>query len=384
GGIAAYKCNQLIRDYMKLGAKVRVVVTPSALRFVSELTLAALSKFHVISDTFDPANDGTWHITYAQWADIIVIAPVTVNTVAKIAAGFADNALTTLILAKRSPVLVCPAADEDMYDNPVTRRNITTLSENGFTILEAEKGELASGLFGAGRLPELVKIVDATITVLEGYKKDLTGKNILVTAGPTYEDIDPVRYIGNRSSGKMGYALAKAAVLRGAHVTIISGPTSQLAYQEINRINVRSADEMFTEVHLRKEKFDILIMAAAVADYKPEVVYSDKLKKSNSITSIMLKENPDILKSLKECDIFKVGFALETTNEELNALQKLHLKNLDMIVLNSLRTENAGFEHDTNMVSVYSKDGNKTDFPLSSKFLIAHRILSAVISQYGK
>lgn len=384
GGIAAYKCNQLIREYIKAGAEVRVVVTPSALRFVSELTLAALSKNHVISDTFSPENGHTWHINLAEWADIIVVAPATVNTVAKIASGFADNALTTFILAKRSPVLICPAADVDMYENPISQRNYKTLTENGFFVLEAESGELASGLVGKGRLPEISKILDATVTVLLGFRNDLAGKKLLITAGPTYEDIDPVRYIGNRSSGKMGFALAEAAYLRGAEVTVVSGPTVITTYPEIKRINVRSANEMHHAVLQETDTHDILIMAAAVADYRPAQFAEQKIKKGDGITSISLVENPDILKTLSETQLFKVGFALETTDEVANAQKKLVSKSLDMIVLNSLRSVNSGFEYDTNSVHIFAKSGYSQAYTNAPKFVIAHQILSEVLQNYGK
>ncbi len=262
GCIAAYKSALLIRDLIKRGAEVKVVMTPAATQFITPLTLSSLSNNNVVVNIFPESTAGntdmaTWHIDMTRWADLILIAPSTINTIAKIAYGFADNALTTLVSASRSPVIIAPAADVDMYENPLNQNNISKLESLGFYIVSAEEGELASGLSGIGRLAESNKIIDAVELILTGYKKDLFNEKILITAGPTYEDIDPVRFIGNRSSGKMGYALAKSAYLRGADVTLISGPSSETAYQEINYVSVRTASEMKKAVvrELKKNEF---------------------------------------------------------------------------------------------------------------------------------
>ena len=385
GCIAAYKSAYLIRDLVKRGADVKVVMSPSATQFITPLTLSTLSKNAVVVNMFpenknSSTNLNTWHIDLAQWADIILIAPATVNTVAKLAYGFADNALTTLAAAARSSIVLAPAADVDMYENPVTKENLAKLESLGYFIVEAEEGELASGLSGKGRLAELDKIIDSVEFVLSGFEKDLKGKKILVTAGPTIEDIDPVRYIGNRSSGKMGYALAKAAFLRGADVTLISGTSSEIAYQEINKVNVRSADEMKKVVDKALKKNDLLIMSAAVADYKPAKVSSKKLKKEKNLAEIKITKTADILSSIKKEKKVVVGFALETDNEIANAKKKLKEKQLDMIVLNSLKDKRSGFEFDTNKVTLIKKSGKTINLPLQSKFQIANKILSEIFN----
>ena len=380
GCIAAYKSAYLIRDLVKRGADVKVVMSPSATQFITPLTLSTLSKNAVVVNMF-PENKNsstdlnTWHIDLAQWADLILIAPATVNTVAKLAYGFADNALTTLAAAARSPVVLAPAADVDMYENPATKENLVKLESLGYYIVEAEEGELASGLSGKGRLAELDKIIDSVEFVLSGFEKDLKGKKILVTAGPTIEDIDPVRFIGNRSSGKMGYALAKAAFLRGADVTLISGTSNEIAYQEIKKVNVRSADEMKKAVDRELKKSDFLIMSAAVADYKPAKVSTKKLKKEKNLTEIKITKTADILSSVKKENKIIVGFALETDNEIANAKKKLKEKQLDMIVLNSLKDKRIGFEFDTNKVTLIKKNGKTIKLPLQSKFQITNKIL---------
>jgi phosphopantothenoylcysteine decarboxylase/phosphopantothenate--cysteine ligase len=384
GCIAAYKSCLLVRELILRGAEVKVVMTPSAHHFITPLTLSTLSRNPVITEIFpkDSSQQNTWHIETALWADVMLIAPCTINTIAKIANGFADNALTTLVTAMRGEVIISPAADVDMYEYPITKSNITKLTEIGFHFIDADSGELASGLEGKGRLPELQKIIDSLETVLSGYKKDLTGKKILVTAGPTYEDIDPVRYIGNRSSGKMGLKIAHAAYLRGADVTLISGPTQLSSYQGINRINVRSASEMKNSVSSEFEKNDVLIMSAAVADYKPENKSSSKIKKEDSSISISLTKTDDILSSLNKGNKIVVGFALETDNEVINAEKKLKSKNLDLIVLNSLKESGSGFEVDTNKVVIIGKDKSKIELPLMSKFQTAHKIIDELLKLY--
>ena len=385
GCIAAYKSGLLIRKLIERGAEIKVVMTPSACEFITPLTLSTLSQNEVIVNIFpDSQKNGTtlstWHIALSQWADLMIIAPATVNTIAKIAHGFADNALTTLVSSLRCPLIITPAADVDMYLNPTNLENIKKLSGLGYYFVEPEEGELASGLEGKGRLADISKIVDMAEIVLSGLKKDFINKKILVTAGPTYEDIDPVRFIGNRSSGKMGFQIAKAAYLRGASVTLISGPSSQIPYPEINTIKVRSANEMKSVVEREVKKNDILIMSAAVSDFKPKTFSNKKIKKEEKLSEIKLVENEDILSSLKKGNQIVVGFALESDNEIKNAKNKLKNKNLDMIVLNSLTSKNSGFEFDTNKITIIFKNGKRKNFPLQSKFQAANNILSGILS----
>ncbi|MAT59949.1 MAG: bifunctional phosphopantothenoylcysteine decarboxylase/phosphopantothenate--cysteine ligase CoaBC [Ignavibacteriae bacterium] len=381
GGIAAYKTAFLIRDLVSNGAEVKVAVTPSALNFITPLTLSTLSQNDIIVNTFPDSNSSysnTWHIDVATWADLMIIAPATINTVAKIVNGFADNALTTLVTALRCPLIIAPAADMDMYQNPITQKNIKTLTDLGYFVVEAEEGFLASGLTGKGRLADLSKILDAAEIVLKGYKKDLTGRKILVTAGPTQEDIDPVRFITNRSSGKMGYQIAKSAFLRGADVTLISGPSSEKIYPEIKKVNVKSADEMYKAVQQELEENEILIMSAAVADYTPAKKKSTKIKKEDNFQNIELTKTVDILSAVKKENKFIVGFALETDNEIEHAKKKLTQKGLDMIVLNSLREAGSGFEIDTNKITIINKRLDVTDLPLLTKFETANQILNQI------
>jgi phosphopantothenoylcysteine decarboxylase/phosphopantothenate--cysteine ligase len=384
GGIAAYKSCYLARELVQRGAEVRVVMTPSAIEFISPLTFSSLTKNKVIVNTFPVSQSNgcevnTWHIDYGTWADLMIIAPATINSMAKIVHGFADNALTTVVTALRSPLLIAPAADVDMYMNPLTQENIHKLTSLGYFIVDAEEGELASGLSGRGRLADNNKIIYAAEMILSGYKKDLTGKKILITAGPTYEDIDPVRYIGNRSSGKMGYAIAKTAYLRGADVTLISGPSSEVAYPEIKLLKIRSAEEMNQQVRKYFSLNDILIMSAAVADYKPKKISTKKIKKEEgNLSSINLVETKDILGLLKKENQIVVGFALETDNELANAKKKIKNKNLDLIVLNSLKDKKSGFEFDTNKITILHKSGKSVKFPLMSKFQAANKILSEI------
>lgn len=386
GGIAAYKSCLIIRSLIKRGAEVRVIMTPSAVEFITPLTLSTLSGNEVIINIFpetqkNGVNVRTWHIEYAIWADLMIIAPATINTVAKLVNGFADNALTTVASALRGPMVVAPAADMDMYNNPVTQSNLRKLREiSGAYIVEGEIGELASGLSGMGRMADPEKIIDAAELVLSGFKEDLKGRKILVTAGPTYEDIDPVRYIGNRSSGKMGYQIAKAAFLRGAEVTLISGPSAEKAYPEIKLIKVRSAFDMKNAVEKHLIDNDTLIMSAAVADYRPEKQSETKIKKEDSLSSISLQKTDDILSCIKKDNKTIVGFALETDNELKNAELKLKSKNLDIIVLNSLKDKQAGFEYDTNKVSIIRRTGQRKEYALASKFNIANNILSEIVN----
>ncbi|GMU85957.1 MAG: phosphopantothenoylcysteine decarboxylase [Ignavibacteriales bacterium] len=388
GGIAAYKACLLVRELKKSGAEVHVIMTSSAAEFVAPLTFSALTGNPVIINIF-PENQksgsslGTWHVDLALRADIMIIAPATVNTVAKLTYGIADNALTVLFSAMRSPVLICPAADMDMYNSPAASENLATLERRGYYILPAEEGELASGLKGIGRLPETEKILEAAAAVLSGYKKDLSGVSLTVTAGPTYEDIDPVRFIGNRSTGLMGYAIAKAGWLRGAEVELISGPSIYTPYPEMKFTKVRSALEMQKALVASSARTDVTIMAAAVADFRPAEFSDKKIKKETSSGTISLTQNPDIIGSIDKKGKTVVGFALETDQEETNAQKKLSKKGLDMIVLNSLNEEGAGFEVRTNAVTVYTANGGKKAITKASKFEIAHKLLDEIIAYRG-
>ena len=380
GCIAAYKSCLIVRELIKRGAEVKVVFTPSATEFITPLTLATLSHNEVVVNTFPPGQKAgtklsTWHIDYALWADLMLIAPATINTIAKISYGFADNALTTLISALRSPLVIAPAADVDMYNNQINQENLNKLEKLGHYIIYPESGELASGLSGEGRLADTNKIIDTVELILSGYSKDFMGKKILVSAGPTYENIDPVRFIGNRSSGKMGFAIAKAAYLRGADVTLVSGPSSQSIYPEIKMIKVRSASEMEKAVKKEMDKNNLLIMSAAVSDFRPVKTASNKIKKEKGVMDLKLEINPDILSSIKTKKAKVIGFALETQNELSNAKKKLKEKHLNMIVLNSPGKE-SGFEVDSNKVTIIKQDGKTIKMPLLSKFQAANKILT--------
>ena len=380
GCIAAYKSCLIVRELVKRGAEVKVVMTPSATEFITPLTLATLSQNEVIVNTFpttqkDGTKLSTWHIDYSIWADLMLIAPTTINTIAKISFGFADNALTTLVTALRSPLVIAPAADVDMYNNPINKENLEKLERLGHYIIYPESGELASGLIGDGRLADINKIIDTVELILSDYSKDLSGKKILVSAGPTYEDIDPVRFIGNRSSGKMGYAIAKAAYLRGAEVTLISGPSSQYCYPEIKLMKVRSASEMEKAVKKEIDKNNLFLMSAAVSDFRPLKTATNKMKKEKGLMDLKLELNPDILSSLKAKKAKVIGFALETQNELRNAKSKLKEKHLDMIVSNSPGKE-SGYEVDTNKITIIKQDGKAIKLPLLSKFQVANKILT--------
>lgn len=389
GGIAAYKCCELVRLYKKSGAEVKVIMTPSALNFVSPVTLSALSGSEVMINLFpdvDPNRSSTvetktWHIYTGLWADIFVIAPATANTIAKIVNGISDNFLTSTVLSARSPILISPAMDEDMYLNEATARNVNALRELGYTVIEPETGELASGLSGVGRLPEPETIYGHTVNVLSGAVKDLEGKKILITAGPTYEPIDDVRFIGNYSSGKMGFSLALAAMQRGADVTLVAGPVSLKTPRHVNRIDVNTAQEMFSAVKANLKGKDIVIMSAAVADYKPKNIHKGKIKKTAGENIVIETERTDDILEYagKNNSGFKlIGFALETENEIEYALDKIKRKNLDMIVVNNPKVEGAGFKTDTNVITIIHKDGNKTEYPKMTKFEVAQKILDRI------
>lgn len=387
GGIAAYKMNYLVRDFVKKGAEVKVILTPSAENFVTKVTLSTLSKNAVYSDFYD--QNGTWnsHVELALWADVLLVAPCTANTLAKMVHGICDNLVVATYMSAKCPVFIAPAMDLDMYAHPSTKENLEKAERFGHHIIPAEFGELASGLEGQGRLAEpetiLQKIEDF---FTQNHSENLEGKTVLITAGPTYEAIDPVRFIGNHSSGKMGFSLAEEAVKRGAKVILISGPTSQkTSTKNIEIHRVTSAKEMYDEVFKYYEKVDIAIASAAVADYAPKIVAKEKIKKSEEEFTIELVKNPDILKTMgeKKTHQFLVGFALETQNEEENAKSKLQKKNLDMIVLNSLRDEGAGFQKDTNKVKILTHSEQK-EFSLKSKDEVAKDILDFVEIQLKK
>lgn len=386
GGIAAYKINTLVRDFIKNGAEVQVILTPSAKEFVSPLTLSTLSKRKVFSEF--SSQDGEWnsHVDLALWADVMLVAPCTANTLAKMVNGICDNLVIATYLSAKCPVFIAPAMDLDMYIHPSTEQNLKLAEEYGNIIIPAEEGELASGLVGKGRMAETETIYKTIFDFFNSnQKKSLAGKTVLVTAGPTYEAIDPVRFIGNHSSGKMGFAMAEEAEKRGAKVILISGPTVLRTDKNISLEKVNSAKEMYNAVFQHFDNTDIAIMSAAVADYAPKEVAQEKIKKNDDEMTITLVKNPDILKTMgeKKKNQFLVGFALETQNEEENAKGKLARKNLDMIVLNSLKDSGAGFKNDTNKIKIITPSEQK-DFALKSKEDVAKDILDFVEEQLQK
>ncbi len=385
GGIAAYKSVGLLRLFVKAGAEVQVVITPSGKEFITPVTLSALSGRPVISEFFT-ANTGSWnsHVDIGLWADAMVIAPATASTIGKMANGIADNMLVTTYLSSKCPVFVAPAMDLDMFKHPTTSRNIELLRSYGNHIIEPAAGELASHLIGKGRMEEPEKIFE----VMEAFftqSQELAGKKVLVTAGPTYEKLDPVRFIGNYSSGKMGYSLADEFASRGADVTVVSGPVSvKCQHPSVRIVGVESALEMYDAVMAEFGEMDIVVMCAAVADYRPAQQATRKIKREKEdVPTITLVKNPDIAAAVgerKTAGQTLVGFALETDHAEENAREKLRRKNLDMIVLNSLEDEDAGFGVDTNKVTVVDKSGNATHFPVKSKREVAKDIVDLVVS----
>jgi phosphopantothenoylcysteine decarboxylase/phosphopantothenate--cysteine ligase len=380
--IAAYKIPHLVRLLKKEGADVQVIMTEASRDFVSQLTLATLSGRPAFYLPFNQ-NDGSWnsHVEFGIWADLMLIAPLSAASLSKMAHGHSDNLLTTTYLSAKCPVLFAPAMDLDMYAHPSTQKNIETLISYGNTLIEAQSGELASGLCGAGRMEEPEKMMEI---ILKHFKKkaDFAGKKILITAGPTYEAIDPVRFIGNYSSGKMGYALAHEFAYRGAEVFLVSGPSSEkITHHAIHRIAVQSAQQMFEASTNLFDQSDIAIMAAAVADFKPKNIPSKKIKKEDGFTHIELEPTIDILKNLglQKKKQLLIGFALETNNELENAHKKLQNKNCDAIVLNSMQDAGAGFQHSTNKISIIDKSFIKTDFPLKPKAEVAQDICDYVL-----
>ena len=380
GSIAAYKAAMLCRLLVKEGAEVRVIMTPLAKQFITPLTMATLSKHPILVDFFNPEN-GEWnsHVSLGEWADLLLIAPATANTLAKMVTGVADNLLLTTYLSARSKVAVAPAMDLDMYAHITTQNNLKTLSERGVAIIEPQAGELASGLIGKGRMAEPEEIVEEVKNIIAPQKRTLEGKHYIVTAGATIEAIDPVRYITNHSTGKMGYAIAEELARRGAKVTLISGRTELAVPKGVNRVDVLSAEDMYEAAVAAWKDADGGIMCAAVADYTPVVVADRKLKKSDSDMSIELKRTKDIAKELgaKKGNRILVGFALETDNEKANAEHKLKSKKFDFVVLNSLRDAGAGFRGDTNKVTIIADNGPET-YPLMAKRDVARVIVDKI------
>ena len=383
GGIAAYKSVSLLRLLVKCGAEVQVIITPAGKEFITPVTLSALSGKPVICDFFT-ANSGEWHshVDLGLWADLMVIAPATASTIGKMANGIADNMLVTTYLSAKEHVMIAPAMDLDMMSHPTTIRNIETLRRDGVEIIEPTSGELASHLVGKGRMEEPENILKAVENFFSK-SQDFAGKRVAITAGPTYEKLDPVRFIGNYSTGKMGFALAEEFAKRGAEVTIVTGPVSLPTPRgEVRRIDVESAEEMLERAREIFATADIGIFSAAVADYRPEVRAESKIKREGKERlSLSLVRNPDIAATLSEGkreNQFFVGFALETNHERENALKKLERKNLDMIVLNSLQDKGAGFGTDTNKISLLYRNGEEERFPLKSKIEVAEDIADAI------
>lgn len=380
GSIAAYKACLIIRGLIKAGAEVQVVITPAGKEFITPITLSALTQKPVISDFFSQ-RDGTWHshVALGLWADAMLIAPCTASTLGKMANGIADNMLITTYLSMKAPVFIAPAMDLDMYQHPTTQQNMERLKSFGNHIIEPASGFLASGLEGKGRMEEPEHIVDFLDNYFE--KKDLLGKRIMITAGPTYEKIDPVRFIGNYSSGKMGFALAEECARRGATVKLIAGSVSMKStHKDVHRIDVESCQDMFDTAVELFPNVDAAILCAAVADFRPEHVADQKIKRVGETMDIHLVPNPDIaaeLGRMKRTDQILVGFALETNDEETNAKHKLEKKNLDFIVLNSLRNEGTCFRSDDNQISIISRAGQQ-DYERKPKQEVASDIVDAL------
>lgn len=377
GSIAAYKSCLIIRELVRRGAEVQVVITPAGKEFITPITLSALTQKPVISEFFSQ-RDGTWHshVKLGLWADAMLIAPCTASTLGKMANGVADNMLITTYLSMKAPVFIAPAMDLDMYAHPTTQQNMERLRSFGNHIIEPQSGFLASGLEGKGRMEEPEKIV----AVLDGFfeKKDLLGKKVMITAGPTYEKIDPVRFIGNYSSGKMGFALADECARRGAEVTLIAGPVNvKCTMNNVRRVDVESCQQMYDAATQAFPDADAAILCAAVADFRPATVAEQKIKRVGENLDIHLVPNPDIaaeLGKMKKKSQLLVGFALETNDEQQNAEKKLQKKNLDFIVLNSLRNEGTCFQSDENQISIINADGQR-DYERKSKSAVAKDII---------
>ena len=379
GGIAAYKSAELIRLFIKNDAQVKVLMTKNAQEFITPLTLQTLSSHPVYRETFSLIKDfDIAHIALAQEADILVIAPATANIIGKIAAGLADDLLTTVVMVTKAPVLICPSMNTNMYENVIVRENIQKLTSRGYHMMEADSGELACKSEGAGRLPELSYIVEEVKSILT--EKDLAGETVLVTAGPTREPLDPVRFITNYSSGKMGYALASRARRRGASVILISGPTVLSVPRGVTYVPVSTAVEMRHAVMKNLKQSTIIIKSAAVADYRPSVCADAKIKKKDGPWTLYLERNPDIIAEIgkKKKERILIGFAMESEDLIKNAKAKMLAKNMDLIVANDVKQKDAGFQSDTNIVKILDRDGGIEELPLMDKMDVADRILDRV------
>lgn len=381
GSIAAYKAANIVRLLVTQGAEVKIVMTPLAKQFITPLTLATLAKNPIYVDFFNPEN-GEWnsHVSLGMWADAYLIAPATANTIGKMANGIADNLLLTSYLSAKCPVFVAPAMDLDMYAHPAVQKNIETLKSYGVHFIDAEDGELASGLVGKGRLAAPERIVESLDTFFNG-QMSLTGKKVMVTAGPTYEKIDAVRFIGNYSSGKMGYAIAEECASRGAEVVLVSGPTSLNVHNSnIKLVRVNSAREMYEACNQEFPQCNAAVLSAAVADFTPQNVSDTKIKRKDNNLEITLKPTDDIASSLgkQKGDRVLVGFALEKENELENAIGKLERKNFDFIVLNSMNDKGAGFNHDTNKITIINRNKEVKNFELKPKVLVAKDIVNEI------
>lgn len=379
GGIAAYKAAELARGLIKEGARVKVIMTKSAMEFITPLTLQTISSDNVYTDMFIHAADyNITHITLAEFADAFVIAPATANIIGKIASGIADDLLSTTIMATEKPTLICPAMNDKMLANPIVQENINKLKKYGYVLMDSAYGELACKTQGAGRLPDIPTIIEEITSLLTC--KDLTGERILITAGPTEEPLDPVRFITNLSSGKMGYALARVAQRRGAQVTLITGPTSLPVPNVYKVVSIRTAREMYEAVLENFKNSTVIIKAAAVADYRPANLAKEKIKKTNRTISLTLERNPDIISAIGKIkeDRILIGFAMETENLLVNSRAKLTGKNMDFIVANNLREEGAGFQTDTNIITIMDPMGNVEALPIMTKSAAAIKILDRV------
>jgi phosphopantothenoylcysteine decarboxylase/phosphopantothenate--cysteine ligase len=381
GGISAYKAAEVCRRLKKLGAEVQVVMTQAGTRFITSLTMETLSENEVITEMFPQHRMvGTRHINLAQWADLVLVAPATYNLIGKISSGMADDILTTVISSTKAPVFLAPAMNVNMYENPICQQNIEKLKKLGYRFIEPGVGDLACGTVGRGRMAEPEEIQNEVIKILVE-KKDLLGKSILVTASRTEEPIDAVRFLSNRSSGKMGYAIAEEAFRRGAKVTLISGPSNLIPSSGINLVKVRTAQEMYKAVQKSFGKSDALIMASAVSDFTPQKISSGKIKKEDVELDLKLKPTPDILKEMgrKKGKKILVGFAMETEDEIKNAKLKLKEKNLDLVVVNNPDLQGAGFEVDTNIATIIDKKGKIEKLPLMSKKELAEKIIDRIV-----
>ncbi|WP_058485309.1 bifunctional phosphopantothenoylcysteine decarboxylase/phosphopantothenate--cysteine ligase CoaBC [Defluviitalea phaphyphila] len=382
GGIAAYKSCEIISKLIKLGFNVQVIMTKSAQEFVKPLVFQSLTNQPVITDMFEKPS--VWeieHISLAKKADLFLVAPATANIIGKVASGIADDMLSTTIMATKAPVIFAPAMNTVMYQNKIVQKNISKLLELGYNFISPSKGRLACGDVGIGKLADVDIIIENVLKIINPVSKDYEGKNIMVTAGPTIEAIDPVRYITNHSSGKMGYAIAEAAIKRGANVTLISGPTNLTPPRDCKFIKVTTTEEMYNTVLDNFDNCDIVIKAAAPSDYKVKEVFSSKIKKKDKKISIELVPNPDILKELgsRKNKQILVGFAAESDDELKNGKEKLEKKNLDMICINNILKENVGFGYDTNMITIIKRSGEKNKLPLMSKIELADKILDEIL-----